>query len=112
MKLREIIQNTWCEGDKVEKDSDTFGTFLDRAANAISEAGYCKIEGRPPVLSDEEEEIVETLVREFWNTQGREVTREYFGVSANDRAIAQAKRDADVIFYDKQIVNKENKENL
>ena len=86
--------------------------FLDRAANEIRARGYRKIAGRPPVLSDEEEEIVETLVREFRNTQGREVTREYFGVSANDRAIAQAQHDADVRFYDKQIVNKENKENL
>ena len=51
MKLREIIQNTWCEGDKVEKDSDTFGAFLDRAANAISEAGYRKVEGKLPVRS-------------------------------------------------------------
>ena len=96
MDIREIIQETWNKG---EKGADTFGAFLDRAANSINEAGYCKIEGKPEVLSDEE--IVETLVREFWNTQGREVTREYFGVSANDRAIAQAQLNKAVKFYER-----------
>ena len=43
-ELREIIQEAWNKG---EKDTDTFGAFLDRAANAISEAGYCQ--GKPPI---------------------------------------------------------------
>ena len=38
-ELREIIQEAWNKGGK---GADTFGAFLDRAANAISEAGYRK----------------------------------------------------------------------
>ena len=44
-ELREIIQEAWCAGNKLET-GDTFGAFLDRAANAISEAGYRKVEGK------------------------------------------------------------------
>ena len=43
-ELREIIQEAWNKG---EKDTDTFGAFLNRAANAISEAGYRKV--KPPI---------------------------------------------------------------
>ena len=43
-ELREIIQEAWNKG---EKGADTFGAFLDRAANAISEAGYRKV--KPPI---------------------------------------------------------------
>ena len=43
-ELREIIQEAWNKG---EKGADTFGAFLDRAANAISEAGYRQ--EKPPI---------------------------------------------------------------
>ena len=56
-ELREIIQEAWNKGEKLEKGADTFGAFLegadtfgaflDRAANAISEAGYRK--EKPPI---------------------------------------------------------------
>ena len=45
MNIREIIQEAWNKGEKGA--DDTFGAFLDRAANAISEAGYCQ--GKPPI---------------------------------------------------------------
>jgi len=45
-ELREIIQEAWNKG---EKGADTFCAFLDRAANAISEAGYRKVEEKPPI---------------------------------------------------------------
>ena len=44
MNIREIIQEAWNKG---EKGADTFGAFLNRAANAISEAGYRKV--KPPI---------------------------------------------------------------
>ena len=94
-ELREIIQEAWNKG---EKGADTFGAFLDRAANAISEAGYCQ--GKPPVLS------VDKLIDVTWHKVEGESSVSHL------RAAAQAQHDADVRFYDKQIVNKENKENL
>ena len=48
-ELREIIQEAWNKGEKLEKGADTFGAFLNRAANAISEAGYRKVEEKPPI---------------------------------------------------------------
>ena len=47
MDIKEIIQEAWNKGEKLEKGADTFGAFLDRAANAISEAGYRQ--GKPPI---------------------------------------------------------------
>lgn len=41
-ELRAIIQEAWCEGDKEQEVTDTFGAFLDRAALAILNAGYTK----------------------------------------------------------------------
>lgn len=40
-ELKQIIQEAWCAGDDLGKDSsDTFGAFLDRAVIAIREAGW------------------------------------------------------------------------
>jgi len=51
-ELREIIQEAWNKG---EKDTDTFGAFLNRAANAISEAGYRKV--KPPIKMESKVKI-------------------------------------------------------
>jgi len=64
----------------------------------VEEEWRYAIERKPSLLSDEE--MVEILTREFRNTQGREISREYFGVSANDRVIAQAQREKDIAFYE------------
>ena len=53
-ELREIIQEAWNKG---EKGADTFGAFLDRAANAISEAGYRKVEEKPPIKMESKVKI-------------------------------------------------------
>ena len=51
-ELREIIQEAWNKG---EKGADTFGAFLDRATNAISEAGYRK--EKPPIKMESKVKI-------------------------------------------------------
>ena len=95
-ELREAIQKLWCEAGELE-------AFLGKAANRISEAGYRKIKGTPPLLSDSE---IEILWRSMFIIHG------FTGIYEAFRVVAQAQHDADVRFYDKQIVNKENKENL
>ena len=54
-ELREIIQEAWNKGEKLEKGADTFGAFLNRAANAISEAGYRKV--KPPIKMESKVKI-------------------------------------------------------
>ena len=89
-ELREIIQEAWCAGNKLET-GDTFGAFLDRAANAISEAGYCKVEGKPPLLSDKK---IEILWRPIFTAHG------FSGIYEASRVVAQAQREKDIEFYD------------
>ena len=72
----------------------------DQILALIREAGYRKTEGKPPVLSDDK------LIDVTWHKVEGESSVSHL------RAAAQAQHDADVRFYDKQIVNKENKENL
>ena len=43
-ELKKIIQEVWCAGDKLRSCEDTFGNFLNRAANEIYSQGYRKIE--------------------------------------------------------------------
>lgn len=44
-ELKNIIQEAWNAGDNQGKPAaDTFGAFLDRAAEAIETAGYRKVE--------------------------------------------------------------------
>ena len=87
-EVKEIIRNAWCEGDKLEKGNDTFGNFLNRAANDICKAGYHKVSGKPLVLNDEE---IEGVVSEFCSYLDghRQALTE----------VARAQRDADVLFY-------------
>ena len=94
MDIREIIQEAWNKGEKLEKGADTFGAFLDSAADAISEAGYCKIAGKPPVLSDKE---IEKLWRPIFVAHG------FSGIYEASRAIAQAQLDKVIRFYEKEI---------
>ena len=55
------------------------------------EAGYRKIEGKPPVLSDEE---IEKLWRPIFIAHG------FSGIYEAFRVVTQAQRDADVKFYE------------
>ena len=89
-ELREIIQEAWCAGNKLET-GDTFGAFLDRAANAIRARGYCKVEGKPPLLSDKK---IEILWRPIFTAHG------FSGIYEASRVVAQAHREKDIEFYD------------
>jgi len=55
-ELRKIIQEAWCVGESLWDYDDTFGAFLNRAANEIYSQGYRKIETEKlPVLRENDE---------------------------------------------------------
>ena len=89
-ELKKIIQEAWCEGDNFG-DMDTFGAFLNRAAKAIREAGYCKVEGKPPILSDEE------ITKAFDKARLSNFATPF----QERRVIAEAQRDADYEIFEK-----------
>ena len=63
----------------------------DEILTLIKEAGYRKVEGKPPVLSDKK---IEILWRPIFTAHG------FSGIYEASRVVAQAQREKDIEFYD------------
>ena len=98
-ELREAVEEPWTEEESLEVFLDKIKAFvnkleilLDVVVNKIYEARYHRVEGKPPLLSDEE------LLHIRAGIPGtRNVVEFAIQVSAKT---AQAHRDADVRFYE------------
>ena len=77
-ELREGIEQLWREEESLE-------ILLDVVVNKIYEARYHKVEGKPPLLSDDQiKAIARPHIMPTWQIQ----------------RILQAQRDADMRFYE------------